>query len=194
MFVALLLIVSEPVDLVAEAHDCSYDLEAMLELDRIAFDQDLDGGWRLLFNRGCHVEAAELIREWRHEKRDHASILYTHEGQMRAYAGQDREAVALLRLTYKPSDQDVSGWNFYMDGTIAFLERNRKALLRAIERLKAVPSPNTRMVLADGSEAKIKWPLNLDVLEAFERCWERTYAEATAPEGECRRPADRTVG
>lgn len=168
----------------------------MLELDRQSFDQDLpDGGWRLLYNRGCFSEAAELIREWRHAKRDHASILYTHEGQMRAYAGQTEEAVALLRLTYKPADRDAGGWNFYMDGTIAFLERDRAALGKAIERLKAVPMPSSiRAVRADGSPIAIKWPLNLDVLEAFERCWERSYKEAADSEEDCRRPQDRTVG
>ncbi|MEM8725075.1 MAG: hypothetical protein AAGE86_06100 [Pseudomonadota bacterium] len=196
MLISLLLAVAEPIDTAQSDTDCSYDLDVMLALDRKAFDQDLTGGgWRALFDRGCYAEAAELIREWRHEKRDYASILYTHEGQMRAYAGQSEEAIALLRLTYKPADQDAAGWNFYMDGTIAFLARDRKALGVAIERLKAVPVPtNIRAVRADGKPITIKWPLNLDVLEAFERCWERTYAEAAASDGECRRREDRTVG
>ncbi len=194
MLIALLF-AAEPVDSTAPVPDCSYDLDAMLSLDRKAFDQDLpDGGWRSLFNRGCYAEAAELIREWRHQKRDHASILYTHEGQMRAYAGQNEEAVALLRLTYKPADQDAAGWNFYMDGTIAFLTRDREALEVAIERLKAVPEPaGIRAVRADGNPIKIKWPLNLDVLDAFERCWERPYKEAADSDGDCRRSEDRTV-
>lgn len=110
---ALLLAAAQPAE-PAPAPDCSYDLEAMLALDRKAFDQTLpDGGWRSLYERGCYAEAAELIRAWRHEKRDHASILYTHEGQMRAYAGQIDEAIALLLLTYKPMDRDARfGWNF----------------------------------------------------------------------------------
>lgn len=197
VFISLLLAIAEPVETTQSETDCSYDLDAMLTLDRRAFDQDLDGGgWRALFDRGCYTEAAELIREWRHEKRDHASILYTHEGQMRAYAGQYQEAIALLRLTYKPADQDGSGWNHYMDGTIAFLRRDREALAKAIERLKAVPAPKSmsQTVYTDGTPAKIKWPLNLDILEAFERCWERPYKEAADTNGECRKPEDRTVG
>lgn len=195
---ALLLAAAQPMQTAepAPAPDCSYDLEAMLALDRKAFDQTLpDGGWRRLYERGCYAEAAELIREWRHEKRDHASILYTHEGQMRANAGQTGQAIDLLKLVYKAADQDAAGWNFFMDGTIAFLERDRVALKTAIERLKAIPKPTSlKAVREDGTPIKIKWPLNLDVLEAFERCWDRSYAEASAAEGDCRRPEDRTVG
>jgi len=192
---ALLLAAAQPAD-TPPPPDCSYDLEAMLALDRKAFDQTLpDGGWRGLYERGCYAEAAELIRAWRHEKRDHASILYTHEGQMRANAGQTSEAIALLKLTYKPADQDAAGWNFFMDGTIAFLERDKLALKIATERLKAVPKPTSlKAVREDGTPIKIKWPLNLDVLEGFERCWDRSYAEASAADGDCRRPEDSTFG
>jgi hypothetical protein len=189
---ALLLAAAQPAE-PAPAPDCSYDLEAMLALDRKAFDQTLpDGGWRSLYERGCYAEAAELIRTWRHEKRDHASILYTHEGQMRAYAGQIDEAVALLRLTYKSMDKDANfGWNFYLDGSIAFLERDRAGLARAIDRLNAIPErdASVRMVRSDGTPITIKWPPNLDVLEAFERCWELSFAEAYGTDA-CRNPVD----
>ena len=183
---ALLLAAAQPAE-PAPAPDCSYDLEAMLALDRKAFDQTLpDGGWRSLYERGCYAEAAELIRTWRHEKRDHASNLYTHEGQMRAYAGQIDEAVALLRLTYKPMDEDSGfGWNFYMDGTIAFLERDREGLATAVERLSAIPRPTSAsMFRADGSPIFADWPPNLKVLKALERCWDKSYAEAYS-ENEC---------
>ncbi|MEE4152695.1 MAG: hypothetical protein V2I27_00900 [Erythrobacter sp.] len=179
---ALLLAAAQPADPApTPAPDCTYDLGVMLELDRRAFDQTLpDGGWRALFERGCYAEAAELIRAWRHEKRDHTSILYTHEGQMRAYAGQTAQAIALLRLTYKPMDEDADfGWNHYMDGTIAFLEGDREGLAKAIERLKGIGPREAPMVYADGRPADdFKWPPNLHVLQAFKRCWGRSYAEA----------------
>jgi hypothetical protein len=184
---AILLAVAQPAESApAPAHDCSYDLEAMLALDRKAFDQTLpDGGWRSLYERGCYAEAAELIRAWRHEKRDHASILYTHEGMMRAYAGQTEEAITLLRLTYKPMDEDVNfGWNFYMDGTIAFLKRDRGALDTAIARLQVVPQPQNLPRLVDplGKPVEIVWPPNMNVLRAFEKCWDKTYRVVFEPE------------
>ncbi|WP_296717925.1 hypothetical protein, partial [Erythrobacter sp.] len=151
---ALLLAAAQPVE-PAPAPDCSYDLEAMLALDRNAFDQTLpDGGWRSLYERGCYAEAAELIRLWRHEKRDHASILYTHEGQMRANAGQTRQAIALLKLTYKPADQDAAGWNFFVDGTLAFLARDKEALLTAMKRLRAVPKPSSLRAFSPRSDSE----------------------------------------
>lgn len=167
------------------APDCSYNLEAMLELDRNAFDQDIpDGGWRGLSRDGCHEAAAELIREWRHAKRDHASILYWHEGQMRAFAGQTDEAIALFDLTRSSIDDDAGfGWNHYVDGTIAFLRGHREGLTRSIERLKSVPEPeNNSFTRADGTVIKMSWPPNLNVLNRFEYCWGRSYADAYASE------------
>lgn len=172
---------AEPPAQPPEAPDCSYDLDAMLALDRDAFDQDMQGGWRPLgMKEGCEEAAAELIRAWRHEKRDHASILYWHEGQMRAFAGQTGEALSLFRLTYKAPEFDADfGWNHYVSGTIAFLTRDREYLDRSIAALKAVPRPDgLTMTRPDGSTFEMAWPPNLNVLEAFERCWDKSYADA----------------
>lgn len=181
---ALLLAAAQPAE-TAPAPDCAYDLEAMLALDRDAFDQDMDGGWRVLdMKEGCEIATAELIRTWRHEKRDHSHILYWHEGQLRASAGQTAEAIALFRLTYKPTEEDTYfGWNHYVSGTLAFLESDREALAAAITRLKALPEPqNNSFAQPDGTMIQISWPPNLNVLEAFERCWGRSYKEAYGSE------------
>jgi hypothetical protein len=180
---ALLLAAAQPAE-PAPAPDCSYDLEAMLALDRSAFDQDMAGGWRVLgMKDGCEIATAELIRAWRHEKRDHSSILYWHEGQLRAEAGQTDEAIALFRLTYKSVALDAGfGWNNYVDGTIAFLEGDRETLSIAIERQRHLPMPQISMIRPDGTPAKISWPPNLKVLEAFERCWGKSYKEAYGTE------------
>jgi hypothetical protein len=58
MLMTLLLAIAQPAEPAPEAMlDCSYDLEVMLELDQQAFDQDFEGGWRVLQNRGCYAEA-----------------------------------------------------------------------------------------------------------------------------------------
>ena len=167
MLSALLLFVTQPPSIVAdESIDCTYDLQAMLELDRSAFDQDLDGGWRTLGQqKGCEASAAELIREWRHEKRDHNPTLYWHEGQMRAFAGQTQQAIALFALTYQSIDEDADfGWNHYVDGTIAFLRGDKKSLDRAMSRLKAIPAPkDSGFVAPDGVRIKIAWPPDIDL-------------------------------
>lgn len=165
--------------------DCSYDLDAMLELDRQAFDQDLpDGGWRGLSRKGCDEAAAELIREWRHEKRDHTSVLYWHEGQMRASVGQTEEAIALFELTRSSIDDDADfGWNHYVDGTIAFLRGHREGLERAKARLSKVPEPaDNSFTRPDGTVIQMNWPPNMNVLKRFEYCWGRSYNDAYGSE------------
>jgi len=163
-----------------KAVDCSYDLDAMLQLNHNDFDQGLDGGWRKLSDKGCDLEAAELIREWRFHKRSHSTILYWHEGQLRANEEQTDQAIELFRLTYNPQDHDEFGWNYYVDGTIAFLSDDRESFDRAIKRLKALPSPENRpsFTLPDGSIRQMNWPPNLHVLGLFQTCWGESYKKA----------------
>lgn len=59
---ALVLTMALPSDGVA---DCHYDRNALVALDLGAFDQDMSGGWRTLEVKGCPLEAADLIRDWR---------------------------------------------------------------------------------------------------------------------------------
>lgn len=186
MFAVLLLAAQAAAPATPPTPDCSYDLDAMLALDRRAFDQDIpSGGWRGLSQKGCHAEAAELIRAWRHEKRDHNSILYWHEGQMRAFAGQTDEAIALFGRTYTaPEDDGDFGWNHYVSGTIAFLRGDREALDAAIERLRAIPEPsNNTFTRPDGTVVKMNWPPNMNVLKNFQTCWGKPYAEAYGSSG-----------
>jgi Asp-tRNA(Asn)/Glu-tRNA(Gln) amidotransferase C subunit len=178
MIEAILLAAAQP-DAPA-GPDCAYDLDAMLALDRQAFDQEIpDGGWRGLSREGCYEEAAELIRSWRHEKRDHASILYWHEGQMRAFAGQTEEAIGLFERTYTAPEEDRDfGWNFYVSGTIAFLRNDREGLTQAIEGLAKIPEPaDNTFTRPDGTVVKMGWPPNMNVLKNFEMCWGRSYKE-----------------
>ena len=156
---------------VALSPDCGYDRDAMLSLDRTAFDQS-PVGWRSIGEvEGCEIVAADLIRDYRYERRDNTSILYWHEGQLRAFGGQTNEAIDLLMLAYKPPEWDADfGFNHYASGTIAFLLRDRDWLRASIENLKAVPRPE--------GEIEGSWPPNLPVLEAMERCWNQTYRKA----------------
>jgi len=125
-----------------KAADCSYDRDAMLAMEPDAFDQDLEGGWRPLADRGCHREAADLLAAYAAlpKAAGNAMILW-HEGQMRAEAGQYPQAAALMQRTYKPKDTDPGYWNAYVDGTIAFLQRDRAALETSRATLLAIPTP-----------------------------------------------------
>ncbi len=153
--------------------DCSYDLDAMLALDLQQFDQDQKGGWRALASKGCDLEAAELIREWRFRKRSHENILYWHEGQLRAFAGQTQQAIDLFSLTYEPQDFDDFGWNHYVNGTIAYLVKNRDILDKSVERYKALELKKREKQDLDQEE----WPVNLRILIAFQKCFGKSYEE-----------------
>lgn len=160
---------------------CAYDRDAMLLLDQNAFDQDMDGGWRRLAANGCDTEAADLIEIWREAHHAEDSILYWHEGQLRANAGEYDRAVRLFEASRHPASEDAQwGWNLYVEGSIAFLEGDLPALENARAKLSALPEPPELQDIKDvhGNPAKITWPMNLHVLDAFIRCWGRRYKEA----------------
>lgn len=171
----------------ADSPECRFDRAAMLALELDAFDQDMTGGWRKLANAGCYLEAADLLRDWREAHQADASILYWHEGQMRAFAGQDEVAIALFETTRKPAEQDLQfGWNHYVDGSIAFLKGDKPALEAARAQLALIPKPeNWAPVGADGKALDVPWPPNLHVLDGFLRCWGQLYSAAYS----CPRPA-----
>src|SRR5690606_11715924 len=91
---------------------CTYDRSAMLALDQDAFDQDPAGGWRALAaHEECLLAAADLIRDYRQNRRSEDTILYWHEGQVRAVAGMESEAIPLFEKSLKRPEEDPFGWN-----------------------------------------------------------------------------------
>ncbi len=179
------------------ADDCSHDRQAMLALDEAAFDQDVGnggGGWRAIGNRpGCEAAAADLLAAYRQRHPDAGSLLAWHEGQMRAMAGQTARAVPLLDSARKPAEQDPAGWNPYVDATLAFLKHDQAALRTARARLAAVPYPQgdgmppledgyLTFPAAPGQPAmRMRWPINLDVVDGLLACFDKPYAEAYGP-------------
>ncbi|MDT3554970.1 hypothetical protein ROV95_02095 [Stenotrophomonas maltophilia group sp. msm1] len=138
-----------------KAPDCRYDRAAMLAMEPDAFDQDLEGGWRTLADRGCHREAADLLAAYAAlPKAAGNTMILWHEGQMRAEAGQYPQAVALMQRTYKPTDTDPGYWNAYVDGTIAFLRRRDRG---AGERASKVDCDSCAGADCQGAE---EWALS----------------------------------
>lgn len=165
---------------------CAFDREALLELDYRSFDQDNQGGWRALASKGCDTETADLIRDWRLQHNDSRYILFWHEGQSRAFNGDYEAAVSLFEQSRRPAEDRI-GWNFYVDGSVAFLEGDMAKLQVARANLAQMPKPLDwdTMKGADGKLLNAKWPVNLNVLDGFIRCWGRRYRDAYG----CPRPA-----
>jgi len=160
---------------------------ASLSLGYDAFDQDMDGGWRALARQpGCEGAAADLVHAYRANLESHLSILYWHEGQLRANIGQNAEAIRLMEQSRKADDR--FGWNPYVDASTAFLRGDRAALVAARATLAGLPRPAgyEDRVLANGMQ--VTWPPNLAVVDGLVRCFGRPYREAYASP-ECREPA-----
>jgi hypothetical protein len=162
---------------------CAYDKAAMLALSESDFDQSPNGGWRVIAqNEECFIVAADLIDEYRTAHASDSSILYWHEGQLRAMAGYDAEAVALFEKSRSQSDAGSFGWDHYVAATIAFLEKDKGALQEARELLSRVEKPqNIRPpVDPDGNPIEFSWPPNLDVVDRLIACFDKTYKVAYA--------------
>ena len=169
------------------ADPCAYDREAMLALSPEAFDQDLEGGWRLLGAKPeCREVAADLIAAYRTEHRAtmkagdlHTS--YWHEGQLRASLNQPTRAVRLLMAGVNP-DVQTDGFQDYALGTVAFLNRDMPSLMAARARLAATPEPDHWAEAVEQFRSRfgleMKWPLNLEVLDGLIACFGKPYSEA----------------
>lgn len=169
---------------------CEYDRARLLALSEADFDQDMAGGWRALsMKAGCELAAADLLHDYRETHRKDATILFWHEAQLRAGAGQYPQAIALMAHARMPDSLDKAGWNYYVDATVAFLQRDRAALAAAHAQLAAVKPPVgdgsppvvdgfVELRFADGSARKIRWPINIDVVEGLENCFDKPYNDA----------------
>lgn len=183
----------------APSASCAHDRSGLLALDEDRFDQDFDGGWRALANRpGCKLPAADLLRDYRQAHNNEAGILYWHEAQLRAMAGQSEAAIELMEKSRKPADKDKAGWNAYVDASIAFLRKDRPALEQARQGLATVPFPGDKgmpplkdglveLPMKGGKTMKMRWPPNIDVVDGFVQCFDKSYEDAYA--SACRPPA-----
>lgn len=174
---------------------CNYDKSAMLQLEPNIFDQDDMAGWREIANRpGCKAAAADAISVYIERHREQLARQWQipsfkwHEAQLRAMAGQISPSIRLMHQSLKPEKgpEGFDGWtdyalpwNEYVRATIAFLERDEKALRQARERLAASPMPAGFEQL-DRSQVggRPSWPQNLDVVDGLIACFGRPYEEA----------------
>ena len=163
---------------------CEVDRTAMLRLSPHDFDQNETKGWRpLSAHPECRLAAADLIREYRNANwgkllPHEAHINYWHEGQLRASAGETEAAIPLLLAGVNPAS--IDGFPHYAMATVAFLQRDLSALKQARARLAALPVPQWFDEMKRNAPAarKMKWPLNLDVVDGLIRCFHKPYSEA----------------
>ncbi|WBQ12264.1 hypothetical protein L2D00_10455 [Hyphomonadaceae bacterium BL14] len=166
------------------------ELSRLIGLAPQAFDQDMQGGWRLVARQpGCEPAAAALIEAYLHFaprlEENAFSILRWHAGQMHVSGGDAETAIAWFHAAKKPGD---GPWNAYANATIAFLQGDRDAAEAARAQLATfVPSEEEQearrraMAAHPGirfREGFVTQPMNLDVVDGLLACWGQPYAQA----------------
>ena len=182
---------AEPARIAEEGSPCVADRAAFIALDYWAFDQGAEGIRSVMATPGCELAAADLYRdyhaalrargapvmialpngeEWPISETGEMSILYWHEGQLRAFAGNAEGAASLFEQSLKTPEVSHYGWDEYVRGSIAFLRGD----LEALEAARAAMAGKTSLGYGD---------LNLGVLDGLIACFGRSYKEAYgAPE------------
>ena len=156
-------------------------LDSLLALSFLQFDQDQFGGWRDLQSKGCGLAAAMLIDSYIVDAPEELKLitledLYFHAGQLYAWAGLKKVAVRrFLRSLnlHERGDEDLA-WNPYVLATIAFLQQDREELAHQRQLLASAKPTH---------ENKI----NLGVVDGLAKCFDKPYGGAYS--GGCREPA-----
>jgi len=142
-----------------------------LSLDYQAFDQTQGQGFRVLASAGCHGEAADLIEAYIEATGAKQTSLGWHIAQMRATEGDVESAISYAYNSLNEGEvlaPDTLRWNDYVLATIAFLEKDLDALIQHRNRV------------AEAAEGHFGNALNLKLLDALIRHFDRTYAYATS--------------
>jgi len=97
--------------------------------------------WRKLSVAGQDEDAGQLILAYYHQNKKIANkqALFWHAGQCFAMAGENELAKKYMRKTYSPFFKWFGGeegrtWYYYANGTVAFIERDKKTLSAMIDQ------------------------------------------------------------
>ncbi len=167
--IALLLLFSAA----ADASNCKAlfkeHLQSDLTLPYSEFDQTHGKGWRLLTDQNCDLEAAKLIERYIEKNAASESSLIWHIAQARASAGKYRSAIKYAKRSLSTPEKDAKTkfrWNDYVLGTIAFLEKDKAALIKH------------RDVLDAEKDSHFGNKMNLKLLNSFIHYYDKSYKYA----------------
>lgn len=156
------------------------------------FDQDFKGGWRAIdYKDGCKIAAQNMLKSYLtyHAYKHHSerSMLLWHTGQVLAGDNKYDEAVKYFRQTYKSGDHSTE-WNLYVDATIAFLRKDKSALITARDTLalqtvseemkasrRGFLKQNSNVTMPNGF---VDEPQNLSVVNKLIKCYDEPYSVA----------------
>lgn len=135
----------------------------LMSMTQEDFDQSPEG-FRLYSNdyEVCRLLIPEYI-SMNGLSSKQSRLLHWHLGQVHAFNDHYEEAIVEMKQSYM--DELSLPWKFYVDGSIAFLERDKPTLEAALDNLKA---ENNQM--------------NLEFLEKFVKYFDLPYSEAYSHE------------
>ena len=168
------------------------ELYRLLRLDYHAFDQNFNGGWRQIdYKDNCQDAAAYMIKSYltlhEYSYKSQRSTLVWHTGQVLANNGQYDEAITYFNQAYK-MEANQNPWNLYVEGTIAFLRKDKDHLIKLRDELASMPVPEAlkasrRKFLKDNPnitmpEGFVDDPQNLSVMNDLITCFNDPYSTA----------------
>ena len=163
-------------DIEPACHLTAADKAANAQLSFDDFDQKgvSPVTWRRLSTRGCHALAVEAAEDYlvhgRFKTASEQRVLMFHIGQSLGMSGKYEAAALMVAATKTPASEpsvDLD-WNTYVDGTWAFLKRDKAALTRARDTLAAEP----------GKSNEINGSVLTGLLTCFDRPYEVAYGSA----------------
>jgi hypothetical protein len=150
------------------------DLIANRSLSWPEFDQRQNSRttWSALGSAGCHEAAAVAYADYLAFGPSISGERYQttarfHLGRSLAYAGRTEEAARMIATARRETEVGGLHWNDYVQGTVAFLTRDRETLVARQASLAAQSGFANR--------------INAGVLAGLLHCWNRPYLEAAAP-------------
>lgn len=154
------------------------DRALLLALPYAEFDQTLGQGWRKYGDLGCYLSTATLVDEYmeRYSKTLapwQSRVLRWHAGQLYGFHGDNATARAHFVDSLdplEPADTPVR-WNAYVQATIAFLDKDVKALTHYRDQIARGPTFHGKIA-------------NLDVVNRLLKHMDRSYGAAYS-DAEC---------
>jgi hypothetical protein len=152
---------------------------ALLSYDEFDQTGTLPSSWRALSKRGCEAMAADAAEDYllhRTPMSEGARInILFHEAQSLAVAGREREAARLMAASkdLKQTPDADFDWNSYVEGSWAFLLKDRARLDEAVAVLSRSTEPGN--------------VINAKVLRGLAKCFDRPYKQAYG-DPVCRKP------
>ena len=128
--------------------------------------------WRKLDRQKKYKQSAELIVRYLQESPNATNkhSLRWHAGQMYGFAQDNRQAITYMKKTYNVfykwfGGDDGRAWYNYAKGTVAFLRKDKKAIVKLLKKWEKGTTRDANYILLKRLHDNIDKPYRLAYLE-----------------------------